>query len=147
VYLGGKLKSNFGVLAVVGILSASALTGCSSELASAAEIREVCVSLSGQNSRDVENSLEIIETLKPLIAVITANNPTEAKDILETVSSIESDARTSNAEVSLFFMGSILDKSDKEIDDFTDKQELGLAKMKESYDALASYCIPFLQNN
>lgn len=140
------MNSNFGVLAVASILSVSALAGCSSELSSAAEIREVCVSLSGQNSRDVENSLEVIETLKPLMAVIAANNPTEAKDILETVASIESDARKSSAEVSLFFMGSILDKSEKEIDDFADKQELGLAKMKASYDALASYCIPFLQN-
>ena len=139
------MKSNIRILAVTGIVSVSLLTGCSSELASAAEIREVCVSLSGQNSRDVENTVEVIESLKPLLAVITANNPTEAKDILDTVSSIESDARTHNGQIAVFFMGSILDKSEKEIDEFTDKQEIGLAKMKTSFDELASYCVPFLQ--
>jgi len=121
-----------------------ALSGCSSTLASQDEVREVCTAVAGQNHRDIKNSIKVVNTIKPQIAVIRATNPNEAKTLLDGLSSIESLALSADAEVTTFFIGGF-NRTPQEIDDFAASQEEKIDKLGQNFDTVESFCQPFLK--
>jgi hypothetical protein len=134
-----KARTTAALLATIFVL-----TGCSSSLASEEEIRVACAALVGQNHADSDNSIEVVTSIKPQIAVIEATNPNEASILLDGVKSIEADSLASRAEVSLFFLGSILNKSDEETKAFTDSQQEKIDRMEENFQSIEEFCRPFL---
>jgi hypothetical protein len=133
------------ILAVGALITSGVfLSGCSSQsIASLEEVKTVCRELSGQDLNDSDKSKILLSDLGPQLAVVRANDPEEAGDLLSLVDQVDEQVKFIQDKATQLSLELALNK-DSSIETIEEMNEAH-SLIEGLENEIETFCTPFLK--